>query len=393
MSPLRHLAVASLLGLTMAMVGCSTLPSAGPNADQVIKDASAGEAQLPRYLVVDLDERAVTILGRHPQVSLLSQFGARTGPSSIVIGVGDTVQVTVWEAASGGLFSAAAINGVTAGSHSASIPEQVVGRDGGITVPYAGRIHVAGMTPEQVEKSIVARLAGKAIEPQAVVTVPRNVSNEVTVTGEVTNGARVPLSNRGDRILDVIASAGGVKTPVHSAFISLSRGNMTARVPMKVLLANPRENIFVQRDDVITVEEQPQTFTVFGAAGRNALVPFDASGITVEEAVAKSGGILGGLADPEGVFLFRSEPAWIAQELNPTFPIEPGARVVNVIYRLHFKDANTYFLARHMAVENKDMIYIAASMSTEFYRAVSLFTTPISAVSAPVSMGYSAGIL
>jgi hypothetical protein len=46
---------------------------------------------------------------------------------------------------------------------------------------------------------------------QVLVNVPRSVSNTVTVTGEVTNGARVPLSVKGDRVMDVIAAAGGIR--------------------------------------------------------------------------------------------------------------------------------------------------------------------------------------
>ena len=296
-----HLASFAVLSLMLATGGCSSLPSAGPTTSQILGERVDDQVEIPRYLTVELNDRAVSILDRGLSPSLYGRFGERGGePPASVIGVGDAVQVTVWEAASGGLFSSAAISGISTGSHSASIPEQVVGRDGAITVPYAGRIHVAGLTPAQVERAIVAHLTGKAIEPQALVTVPHNVSNTVTVTGAVASGARVPLTGRGDRILDVIATAGGVKAPVHEVFIALSRGNTTARVPMQAMLTNPRENIFARPNDVITVEQQPQTFTVFGAAGRNALVPFDAVGLTVEEAVAKSGGIIDSLADRRG---------------------------------------------------------------------------------------------
>lgn len=389
MGVVGKIAVVTLLGTALATAGCSTLPSAGPNAGQVV-DASVSAQATPRFLVVDLNQRAVSILERLPLASLYARFGERSGAPSTTIGVGDSVQVTIWEAASGGLFSSTEIGGVTAGSHSASIPEQVVGRDGGITVPYAGRVRVAGLSTAQVERAIVAHLTGKAIEPQALVTVSHNVSNMVTVTGDVANGARVPLSNRGDRILDVIAAAGGVHAAVHDIFIALTRGNVTARVPMQVLLAHPRENIYVRPDDVVTVMQQPQTFTVFGAAGRNALVPFDASGLSVEEAIAKSGGILDNLADPEGVFLLRSEPVSVARELDPSYPIEPGAQSVNVVYRLNFRDANTYFVARHMAVHDKDMVYVASSLSSEFYKAVSLFTTALNSATGPLAVTYTA---
>ncbi len=62
-----------------------------------------------------------------------------------------------------------------------------------------------------MERAITNKLAGRAIEPQVLVTLPTSVSNNVTVTGEGTAGARVPISERGDRLLDVIATVGGLK--------------------------------------------------------------------------------------------------------------------------------------------------------------------------------------
>ena len=372
----RHLTTFLALGLGLLVSGCGFLPAQGPSASDVVQQSAPGGPEgTPRYLVTDLSAAAVAILKQVPNLTLAGRFGQHPGAPSPTIGVGDTVSVTLWEAASGGLFSSAAISGVTAGSHSAAIPDQPVGRDGQITIPYAGRIRVAGLTPAQVEKSIVGKLQGKAIEPQALVTVSKNVSNSVTVTGEVTNGAQVPLSARGERILDVIALAGGIRAPVHDVFISLSRGSTTAKIPMQALLANPRENIYVRPRDVITVESQPQTFTAFGSTGQNQLVKFEAAGITLEEAVAKAGGLQADMANPEGVFLLRAEPAAIAAQLDPAWTVPPGARTVNVVYRINLKDTATYFLARNFQMRNKDVIYVAASPSTEFYQAMRLFST------------------
>lgn len=376
MSPFARLLI--LIGVAGPLVGCSALPSQGPTASQVLEEASYQTQDFtPRYLIAPLDQRVASILERDSRPSLHGKFGDRRGAPATVIGVGDSVSVTVWEAASGGLFSSSAITGVTAGSHSAVIPNQAVGLDGSITVPYAGRIHVAGQTPQQVERIIVDRLVGKAIEPQALVTIASNVSNTVSVTGEVTSGAKVPISPRGDRILDVIAAAGGVRAPVHESFIALSRGGATVKVPMQLLLAHPQENIFVRPWDTISVLREPQTFTVFGATGRNAMVNFDAIGVTLEEAVAKSGGLLDGQADPQGVFLLRTEPIEIARALDPAFPIDPDARMVNVVYQINLKDAGAYFLARKFAVHNKDVMYIASAPVTQFYKVMQLFNTVV----------------
>ena len=339
--------------------------------------ASGGENENieSRYALVNLDEHAVSILARYAPATFSKHFGDYRAAPSPVIGVGDSVAVTIWEAAAGGLFSAPSMGGVTAGSHSAAIPEQIVSRDGSITVPYANRVHVAGLTPPEVERAIVRNLPGKAIEPQALVSVTRSITNSATVTGEVANGARVPLSARGDRVLDVIASAGGVRAPVHETFITLSRGDRSATVPMQALIANPRENVFVRPNDVLTLVRNPQTFSVFGAAGRNAVVTFDALGITLEEAIAKSGGLIDQVSNPEGVFLLRREPASLARQLAPDFAIEPGQRDVNVIYRANMREANTYFLARRMNVRDKDILYVASAPVIELQKIFALFNT------------------
>jgi polysaccharide export outer membrane protein len=365
-----------LLSCAAALAGCETLPSQGPGAVDVVKEANyEASATTPRYLVAELDQRALTILQDYKRPSFSGSFGMRGGAASPVIGLGDTLSVTVWEAAAGGLFSSAAPNGMAAGSRSAAIPEQSVGKDGSITVPYAGRIRVVGLTTQQVERAIVSRLMGKAIEPQALVTVPRNVSSAVTVTGEVSNGSRVALTAGGDRILDVIASAGGLRAPVHETFIAVTRGNQTVRAPMQLLLARPSENIYLRPRDVLTVVRDPQTFTAFGATGKNAHVTFDAIGITLEEALAKVGGLLDSAADPSGVFLLRTEPVAIARRLDPAYPIPAGASSVNVVYRINLRDAATYFVARKFDVRNKDVMYVAHAPTTEFYKAMQLFQT------------------
>jgi polysaccharide export outer membrane protein len=144
---------------------------------------------------------------------------------------------------------------------------------------------------------------------------------------------------------------------------------------MQALLNDPRENIYLRPGDVLTAVLDPQTFTAFGSTLRNALVAFDAIGITLEEAVAKAGGLLDLSADPQGVFVLRVEPVSVARQLNADYPIAPGQQLVNVVYRVNLKDASTYFLARRFPVRNKDVIYVAASPSTELQKALVLFNS------------------
>ncbi|BDV33146.1 MULTISPECIES: polysaccharide biosynthesis/export family protein [Methylocystis] len=368
---LKHI---SLLAMCGALAACGITPASGPSRDEMVKGVSAmaqdGEAP---FAWVEVDRHTLDILARRAPPTLRGFFGDYRPSASQVIGMGDALQITVWEAASGGLFSAGeSAGGVSPGSRSSIIPEQIVGHDGSVTVPYAGRIQVAGRTQQQVETAIVERLRGKAIEPQALVNVTRNVTNTVTVTGEVANGARVPLNLRGDRILDVVAQAGGYRSPVHETFISVTRGSRTARAPLQALLANPSENIYVRPGDILTVESRPQTFTVAGAAGANAVIPFDARGITLEEAIGKSGGLNDNRADPDGLFVLRYEPTTLVREFPNVSPQLLQQPQIPVAYHLNMKDPTALFAARRFAVRDKDIIYISNAPLAEIGKVVQL---------------------
>src|SRR6185312_9843417 len=138
----------------------------------------------------------------------------------------------------------------------------------------------------------------KAIEPQTIVTITKSVTNSATVSGEVVAGARVPLSVNGDRLLDLIALAGGARSPVYETFVRLSRNGVTVTIPMERLVSDPRENIYALPGDVVTLVRIPQSFSVFGAAGENAQVAFNAEQITLAEALAKAKGLQDQRADP-----------------------------------------------------------------------------------------------
>src|ERR1051325_3250821 len=93
------------------------------------------------------------------------------------------------------------------------LPDQQVGPDGAISIPYAGRVAAAGRSPAEVERTIETRLGPKALEPHAPAVVRRGISNAGPVAGEAVKGGRVPLSPGGDRLLQVVAAAGGATSP------------------------------------------------------------------------------------------------------------------------------------------------------------------------------------
>jgi polysaccharide export outer membrane protein len=184
-------------------------------------------------------------------------------------------------------------------------------------------------------------------------------------------------------VLDVIAAAGGIKAPAHETFVRLTRGDKSANVPFNTILADHRENVYVRPGDVLTVVRDPQRFTAFGGTGRNELVPFDAAGMTLEQAIARVGGLLDYRADATGVFLLRFEPASLVAELLPERKDQIATTYVPVVYRLNLRDANSYFLARSFQMRDKDILYVANAPMTE----VQKFLSVIGTLTAPVVQG------
>ena len=367
-----------------ALGACSTVPSGGPSRAAVIDIGSRPNSP---FLIVPISDFAIENLSHFPGPSLYGKFGDYRPSVERRIGIGDTIGITVFEAAGGGLFSQPVSAGQATGSHSAEFPNQLVQRDGAITVPYAGRIHVDGLSPQDVEKEIVEKLTGKAIEPQVVVTLSRNIASSVTVGGEAVQGGRVPLTARGDRLIDVIATAGGINpnTPAHDVFVELTRDGRTVRVPFQTLLNTPRENIFARPGDTLTLVRYPLSFTAVGATLQNAVIRFDANGISLEEAIGKSSGFVDERADPEGVFVLRYEPVAIARAYPGLTPQQAALNLVPVAYLINMRDPKSLFLARRFSVHDKDIVFVSNSPYSDLTKVLGL----VQSVASPVIQGAS----
>jgi polysaccharide export outer membrane protein len=194
----------------------------------------------------------------------------------------------------------------------------------------------------------------------------------------------VPLSGRGDRLLDVVASAGGVRAPVSETFVRLSRGATTATVPLTTVVSNPRENIYLRPSDVLTLVRDPQTFLAVGALGNSTEIPFQAEGITLAQALAKARGLSDFQADPAGTFVFRYEPASVARKLSPGSPLL-GTPLVPVVYRINMRDPNSLFLTQAFRMRNRDLVYVSNAPYTDVQKVLGV----VSSVAGPIGSAAS----
>jgi polysaccharide export outer membrane protein len=351
---------AASLMIVALLAGCSTLPRDGPSGSGVVKSASTPERQ-GDYAMVDLDFALSERLKAAPARSFSTLALASSDAPTDIIGVGDTLAVSIFEP-SGSLFGGRS-SGTSVQSGNQSLPPLVVDRNGAIAVPFAGSVAVQGMTPAQASAAVRRALIGKVGNPQVIVTLADNASNAVTVLGEVREPGRKPLAANSDRILDVIAAAGGSSRSVYDITVRIQRGGQTYSAPMSIVTTEFNENVRLQRGDQVNLVYQPRRFSSFGAFNAVARSELPPGPLTLAEALSGVGGLDSNLADAKSVLVFRFERPEVAQALGIQQPSSP--RGVPVVYRLNLNEGSGFFIASNFQIEPDDIIYAPRSGAAE----------------------------
>lgn len=384
MRGLRLLAMLAAFGAAVLTAGCTNmlLPAAGPNS---ISIRSGNTWHGPQYGLVQLTPQVISILEEYGPQTLTAVFGDRRPPPEIKFGIGDVVSVTIFEAAAGGLFIPSEA-GVRPGNY-VTLPNQPIDTKGYISVPYAGLVPAAGKTPSEVEQEIVNRIKNRAIEPQAVVALVTQNTSLVTVVGEVntafTPSGRIPAQPAGERLLDYITRAGGLRDQGQDTWVVVERHGRRAAVPFGAVVYEPGNNIWIWPDDTIYLYKEPQTYLAFGASGQQGQFQFSAGSqssawrMSLAEAVAAAGGLLDLQADPGSVFLYRREPRELAEKLGVDCSKMDGP-TVPVVYSVSFADPAGYFLATRFQMRNKDVLFAANAQSVEITKFATFLNTLIS---------------
>lgn len=395
--------------MTVIMPACTFLPSNGPSLSRVRGHADqkhfTGE-----YVLIPITSRTIEALSVGGDQSGANKNSALTPRSAIMrslfrqgppellgaskpgdtIVKGDVIRVTIFD--SGGSLFATPImpNGMSqTGAIPHDLPPQIVDNSGEIMVPYAGRIKVIEKTVEQVQDEIEARLKGKTVDPQAIISVAERKGGDcVTILGDVRSPARVEISLAGTRLLDVLAQAGGSTGKEYETMVSVNRGGVTRSAQLSEIFTNPSKNILLQFGDNIVVRLRQQKYLNFGASGRVAEVPFDDDHLTLAKAYARMGGPEDNTANPSGVLLYRLEPRETVLSMGYK-PIGNDA-VCPVIYRLDLTQADGFFIARNFAMRDHDIIYTTTAGSVGLRKFLGL----IGSIFAPAAQagGTAAGL-
>jgi polysaccharide biosynthesis/export protein len=346
----------AMVALTLALPGCASLPSSAPTAGQVTGALKPGDAEVIAIV-------PGTVSGE-------SAIKPATLGWTLTDGK-DRLGITAYEVGYP-LFGGSAASGESnpAGASTRAFPPIVVPESGAIDFPYAGRLRVAGLTPEEVGNLLEGRLRAKSRYIEILVTADAGPGRSAIVSGDVARPGRVGLSGARERLLDAVALAGGPSARRADTVVRLTRGAEVGELRLDAVSADSAANVILAPGDRIELARNTRTLTVLGAAQKVTEIAFDSTELTLSEALARAGGPLDEKADARGVFIFRYEAR-----------TREGATVVQpVIYKLDLIDPASYFAAQRFEMRPRDVMLIANARSNQIGKFISM----VNQLTAPV---------
>jgi polysaccharide biosynthesis/export protein len=372
-SAMRSLSGFSALTLLLVLQSaCSTLPSAAPTSRQVSIPATLADGRTVE--VIDLTQSGWP--KNNERKALRDQWDFTDGdPVGGAILPGDRLDIVIFEIgytlfgnAGGAAQNSARDRPVAAAGN--ALPQIEVPVGGEITLPYIGRINVLGRSGPSVAAEVKRRMRGLSQQAEILVSVSAGPVRSVTISGNVKSPGRQGLTIAGERLLDIVAQAGGPTEQPANIFVRLTRGGISDELRLDRIFAEDSANVRLIPGDSIQLVKSSRTMTVIGAAKNVSEVAIDNDNLTLIEALARAGGPIDTQADAKGVFVFR----FVEKEANGEAIWSP------TIYRLNMLDPRSYFIASQFEMHDDDVVLIANSRSAQFGKLVQLlnqFTSPI----------------
>ena len=353
----------ALCASAIVLSGCG-LPRSGPTKNEIFAGSveKHGDA-----FVVTVDDHVTRATAFSPALGFSQGFINAAALGSDTVRPGDTLGLMIWENVDDGLLA-------TAGANAAALDEIQVDGAGFIFVPYAGRIRAAGNSPEAIRRIITEKLEAQTPDPQVIVKRLAGDGATVSLIGGVGAQGVYPIERPTRTLTAMLAEAGGITLPPEITQITLIRGAHSGTIWLEDLYADPRLDIALRAGDRILVEEDERFYTALGATGAQVKVPFATQTVSAIEALATVGGISTALADPTGIFVFRDEPAEVANRvLNRVDLVGPQ----RMVYLLDLTTPNGVFVARDFQIRDHDTVYVTEAPYSQFNKILQAVVAPV----------------
>lgn len=255
------------------------------------------------------------------------------------------------------------------GERSAAESGNSVHQDGAIFYPYIGRVEVEGKTLSEVRELIAQQLAEYIAEPQVEVRVAAFNSQDVQVTGEVNDPARLPITNVPMTVLDAISQVGGLTEQANWHGVQLNRDGEIRNLSLYDMLNHGElsQDLLLRGGDVLHVPDlADQRVYVMGEVGQPQALPMGRSRMSLTEALARAGSFNEAQADASGIFVIRRSP-------------EHSDKLATV-YQLDARHAAAMVLGTKFQLEPTDIVYVTTTPVGRWNRVISQMLPTVTSI-------------
>jgi polysaccharide biosynthesis/export protein len=358
----------ALVILFTALAACG-MPRSGPTKKEIYAGSVLKEGDA---FIVSVNSRVTRATAVTPALGFGSDFRNAGVIGSDTISPGDTLALSVFENVKDDPLLG------NTGQRVSVLDQVQVDGSGYIFIPYAGRIKAAGQSPEGLRRAITRKLDTQTPDPQVTVQRVAGDGSTVSVSGMVGGQGVFPIERPTRTLTAMIARAGGVAIEPAVAVVRVTRGSKTGKIWLEDLYSNPALDIALRAGDRIVVERDTRAFVALGATGTQNRVPFETQTLSAIEAIAQVGGLNTTLADPTGVFVFRNEPAEIANSVLGRSDLTGDQRMV---YVLDLTQPTGMFEARDFLIRDGDTVYVTEAPFVQWQKTITAVSGTTSAAS------------
>lgn len=261
-------------------------------------------------------------------------------PAAYRIGIGDVLQVIVWDhpelSAPAGQQQQTEANG------------RQVRHDGTMFFPFVGAVAVAGKTLNEVRATLAKKLAAWIESPQVDVNVIRVNSAKVTLSGAFERPQEQAITQAPLTLMAAIGSAGIKTQDADLTALTLKRDGKDYLIDLDALSrgqSNQFDKIYLKPGDHLHLAHNDRRKAyVLGEVARPGSFVFKTHSLPLSDVIGQAGGIRQETANGDAIYVIRG-----AVGETPA-PIQ--------VYQLSARSPVSMALASHFEVKPQDVVFV-----------------------------------
>ncbi len=285
-------------------------------------------------------------------------------PAPYTVDAGDVLQITVWDHPE---LAAAQGNPGTQQVRAADPPAGfVVDQAGNLAFPYAGELHVAGMSTSEIQAALRTRLSKWFVAPQMTVRVASYRASRVYVDGEVRTPGAQALNDTPMTLLEAVTRAGGFTADADQSRMTLVRDGDVYPLDLPGLIRDRLDpsRIVLRSGDLLQVGARDQ-FGVYVMGEVNkptTALPLRNGRLTLADALSQAGSVNQSTADPKQTYVIRA-----------------GADRQAQVFHLDGRSPVSMVLANEFELQPRDVVYVDSTKLARFGRVLAQLLPAINA--------------